>query len=209
MAGLLFGHVPQMAWHSSVALDQTDPTLWYLTRALAEAAYIALALSVMLGMLRAIARTSRERLSWIVDEVHAVVATLSGLLLAGHLVTLKLHTFYDFTLSNLLLPGDQPYRPLAVNLGVFALYTMTLVLASSWLRRKIPYTLWRGIHYLSFVAFLLVTAHGWLAGSDAGEIWQRGVYAGALSGVAFLTLMRFASRGSKPATAEQPVQRAL
>jgi sulfoxide reductase heme-binding subunit YedZ len=171
-----------------------SPLLWYLTRALAVSSYVALTLSVILGMLRSIARTARESLSWLVDELHQVVATLSGLLVAGHLITLKLDPFLPFSVTNLLLPLDEPYRPLAVVLGVFALYAMALALVSSWLRRSMPYRFWRALHYVSFVAFALVTAHGWLAGSDAGEPWMYGFYVGASVTVGFLVLMRLTTR---------------
>jgi predicted ferric reductase len=173
----------------------SDPTLWYLTRATAVAAYIALTASVYLGILRSIARTAGERLSWVADELHAVIATLAGLLVVGHLVSIKLDSFVSFSFANLLLPGNQPYQPvLGVNLGVFALYTMALLLLSSWLRRRIPYGLWRAIHYLSFVAFVLVTAHGLMIGSDAGEVWMRALYTGASCGLGFLLLMRLVTR---------------
>jgi methionine sulfoxide reductase heme-binding subunit len=171
-------------------MDVPSPTLWYVTRAMAVSAYVALTLSVALGMLRTIARNARERLSWVVDELHQFIATLAGVLIAGHLLTLMLDPFLPFSLFNLLVPLGEPYRPLAVNLGVFSLYGMVVLLFSSWLRRHIPYGAWRTLHYLSFATFALVTAHGLLAGSDSGEPWMRAVYGFAAASVAFLTLAR-------------------
>lgn len=182
----------------------SDPTLWYVTRATAVAAYITLTASVYLGILRSIARTAGERLSWVVDEFHAVIATLAGLMVVGHLVSIKLDSFVSFSVANLLLPVNQTYKPvLGVNIGVFALYTMALLLFSSWLRRRIPYGLWRSIHYLSFVAFALVTVHGLMVGSDAGEVWMRALYTGASCGVGFLLLMRLVTRKRAVAVAAQ------
>ncbi|HEX5440445.1 MAG TPA: hypothetical protein VFW76_06145, partial [Ktedonobacterales bacterium] len=86
------------------------------------------------------------------------------------------------------------YRPVAVNIGIFAFYVMALTLISSWLRRLIPYQLWRAIHYLSFLTFALVTIHGWLAGSDTNEPWLRALYVGGALAVAFLVLMRIFAR---------------
>ena len=188
----------------SVRAAQDGPVLWYLTRTTAVAAYVALTLSVILGMLRAIARTSGERLSWVVDELHTFIASLAGGLIAGHLLSLKFDTFIPFTVNNLFIPGDQPYRPLATNLGVFAFYTMTVVLVSSWFRALIPYRFWRFLHVFSFVAFGLVTAHGLLAGSDASEPWQRALYGMAVGAVGFLTLLRlFGGKKKKVALAEE------
>jgi len=203
MAGLtilpwmdIASHLPSLA--SAAA---TSPTLWYLTRTTAVAAYVALTFSVMLGLLRTIARSSAEHLSWAVDELHSFVATLAGLLVFGHLLTIKLDTFVIFSLRDLLVPGQGPYRPVAVNIGIFALYVMAFALLSSWIRRFIPYRFWRALHYLSFLAFALVTIHGWLAGSDTNGPGLRALYVGGAAAVTFLTVMRVFAR---PRVAKQP-----
>jgi hypothetical protein len=56
------------------------------------------------------------------------------------------------------------------------------------------------LHYLSFAAFVLVTAHGLLAGSDASEPWMRGIYAASAGAFAFVTLLRLFG-GSRKAAA--------
>jgi predicted ferric reductase len=173
-----------------VAAAAPSPTLWYVTRTMAVSSYIALTFSVVLGMVRSIARTSKEGISWVADELHQFVATLAGLLVVGHLVSLLLDPFLPFSWTNLLLPLDEPYRPTAVILGVFALYAMAVTLVSSWLRRRMPYAFWRSLHYLSFVAFVLVTLHGIQAGSDAQEPWMRAIYAFSAGAVGYLMLMR-------------------
>jgi predicted ferric reductase len=192
----MLAHLASVSPHAATvaALPAASRTLWYLTRTTAVAAYVTLTLSVMLGLLRTIARASSESISWMVDELHAFVATLAGLCVAGHLLTIRLDNYVIYTWHTLLIPGDGPYRPTAVNLGIFAFYLLVLLLLSSWLRRYIPYRTWRLVHYLSFVAFVLVTLHGWLAGSDAGEPWMRALYVGGAAGVGYLTLMRLFAR---------------
>lgn len=167
-----------------------SPTLWYVTRAMGVSAYVALTASVFLGMLRTISRNARERLSWVVDELHQFIATLAGLLVLGHLIALALDPFLPFSVTNLVLPIAEPYRPVAVALGVFSLYGMLLLLFSSWLRRHLPYGIWRGVHYVSFVTFVFVTLHGWQAGSDTGEPWMRAVYGFSAAAIGFLILAR-------------------
>ncbi len=195
MAGLTLAPLVSIPLHAHApAALAAGRTLWYLTRTTAVAAYVTLTLSVMLGLLRSIARASVEPVSWMVDELHAFIATLAGLCVAGHLLTIRLDDYVTYTWHSLLVPGNGPYRPTGVNLGIFAFYLLVLLLLSSWLRRYIPYRMWRLVHYLSFVAFVLVTLHGWLAGSDNGEPWMRAVYVGGAAGVAYLTLMRLFAR---------------
>jgi methionine sulfoxide reductase heme-binding subunit len=189
---------------SALAAAQTSPTMWYLTRATAVAAYILLTLSVVFGTLRSIARNTHESLSWTVDEIHQVSATLMVGMMLGHLITLNLDPFLPFTITNLLVPLNEPFNPQAVNIGVFAMYTIMLLALSSWLKRFIAYRAWRMIHYLSFVAFALVTLHGWLGGSDTGEPWMRAVYFGSAAAVIFLVLVRLVAglAQSSPSTAK-------
>jgi methionine sulfoxide reductase heme-binding subunit len=179
-----------------------DPTLWYLTRTAAVGAYVTLIVTVILGMLRTIARRSGEQLTWLVDEFHAFFAAITGILILAHLVTLYLDPFLPFALKDLLLPlPDQPYKPLAVNLGVCALYCMIALLLSSWARRRLAYGFWRNVHNLSFVALALVTLHGLLAGSDVDEPWMRALYGIVGGGIGFLILWRLLATIKKPISA--------
>ncbi len=193
--GLASAAAVQQTVHLLSGLVLADSaTLWYLTRAVSVAAYVALTFSVLLGMLHGVARNTGAHLSWMSDELHQTLATLFGVLMLLHMVTLYFHTFIPFTLANFLWIGSQPYRPFAVDLGVLAFYTALVILASTWIRRWIPYRFWRAIHSVSFATFVLVTLHGWLAGSDSGEPWMRAVYVGASCMVGFVALMRYLTR---------------
>ncbi|HEX8729535.1 MAG TPA: ferric reductase-like transmembrane domain-containing protein [Ktedonobacterales bacterium] len=183
-----------LATHVAASHAAASPLLWYLTRALAVGAYVSLTISVLFGALRSIARQLHERLSWMVDELHQFLALLAATLTLGHLLTLLLDPYLPFSLQNLLVPLSEPYRPFAVVLGVLALYTMVALLLTSWFRVFMPYTFWRALHYLSFVTFILVTAHGLLAGSDANELWMRAIYGGAVGAFAFVALVRLVGR---------------
>lgn len=175
---------------SAAAQLAVSPTLWYVTRATAIASYVTLSLSVAVGIIQSIGRVARERLPWAVDEIHQVLATLTGALIAGHLLALAFDPYLPFSVLNLIAPINEPYKPLGVTFGVLALYCMVALLLTSWLRRRTSHTFWRGVHYFSFVAFALVTAHGWVAGSDAKEPWMLALYVGACCAVVFLVLMR-------------------
>ena len=170
-----------------------NPFLWYVTRAAATSAYITLSLTVILGLFRSLARVSRLRDSralWLLDELHPYLAVLTLALVVFHLLSLVFDPLIPFSLLNLLLPFDQPYRPLAVDLGVLALYALAVVWLSSWVKRRIKYATWRALHYTSLVAFALVTFHGIFAGSDSATPWMWLVYLGASGVVTLLTLAR-------------------
>jgi hypothetical protein len=183
------------------AATTANPLLWYVTRAAAVSAYITLSATVVLGLVRSLARVGRVRVTWMLNEAHQVLALLTADFVTLHLLSLVFDPLIPFAPLNLLVPLGQPYRPLAVDLGVLALYGLAVVLVSSWLRRYISHARWRALHYTSFAVFLFVTLHGILAGSDAGQPWMRLVYVGAGGVVAALVLVRLL--GSSPDRPEQ------
>lgn len=174
----------------TVASGQPSPALWYVTRAAGIVAYILLAVTVALGIFRSLARELSVRVGWVLDELHQFIALLAGAFVILHLGTLVLDSYIRFSVVNLLLPLGQPYRPVATDLGVLGFYALAVVLVSSWLRRRMSYRLWRGLHYASFVTFFLVTLHGLLAGADASQPWMHGIYIGAAAAVVFLVVVR-------------------
>ena len=187
---------PRFARAASAALASADadPTLWYVTRAAAVSAYILLALSTHLGIVRSLGAQIGERASWVLDELHQFIALLAAAFVVLHLVSLLLDPFMAFTPANILLPLNQPYRQFATDVGVLGFYALSVVLVSSWLRRRISRRLWRGLHYLGFATFFLVTLHGALAGADSGQAWMRALYFGFGSSALFLVLMRLIMR---------------
>ncbi|HZC08002.1 MAG TPA: ferric reductase-like transmembrane domain-containing protein [Ktedonobacterales bacterium] len=161
---------------AAATASTANPFMWYATRAAAVSAYILLTLTVLMGLARSLARVARVRVSWLVEENHQILAVITAVFVALHLLTLLLDPLIPFSLINLVVPVGEPYNPIAVGAGVIALYGMVAVLLSSWLRRRMSYGVWRTLHYASFATFLLVTAHGIFAGSDTSEPWMILVY---------------------------------
>jgi methionine sulfoxide reductase heme-binding subunit len=168
----------------------SSPTLWYVTRTAAVAGYLALAVSVALGLMRTLARRTNERLSWAVDEAHQFLSILAVVLVGVHLVSLVFDDFQPFAWANLIFPVNEPYRPLATNIGVFAFYGLAAVSLSSWIKRSIPYNLWHLLHYLGIVTFGLVTVHGWMAGSDTNEPFMRAIYGASAGAITLIFALR-------------------
>ena len=172
----LSGATQATATAATTAASTANPFMWYATRAAAVSAYILLTLTVLMGLARSLARVAHIRVSWLVEENHQILATLTAVFIALHLLTLLLDPLIPFSFINLVVPMNEPYSPFAVGLGVIALYGMVAVLLSSWLRRRMSYGAWRTLHYASFITFLLVTVHGIFAGSDSSEAWMTLVY---------------------------------
>ena len=86
--------------------------------------------------------------------------------------------------------------PLAIGIGVLAGYLMLAVHLSFGLRKRIGTAMWRRIHYLSFVAFILVTIHAISVGTDRGTPWFASLYAGTSLIVSILLGVRIGASSS-------------
>src|SRR6266700_7813372 len=116
----------------------SSPFYWYLTRDLAIAAYFTLTLTVLFGLAISLARVTGERVMWHIQDLHYTFATLTVVLMAGHMITLFLDSYLPFSLANLLLPLNQPsaVNAFTVDRGVISFYGMLALLLSSWLKKR-------------------------------------------------------------------------
>jgi DMSO/TMAO reductase YedYZ heme-binding membrane subunit len=192
--GLALGILPLASLSSTIATATTNPFMWYVTRAAATSSYITLSLLVVLGLIRSMTRLSGRRIAWWLDESHQFLALLTAILMGIHLISLMFDAKIPFSLLNILTPFNEPYSEIPVAIGVFSMYGMVVVLASSWLRQRVGQQWWRMLHYLTFACFAGVTLHGMLAGSDSSQPWMIFIYVCSCIAVASLTLLRVFTR---------------
>jgi DMSO/TMAO reductase YedYZ heme-binding membrane subunit len=169
-----------------------SPGVWYFARSAGIVAYLLLSSSVLLGVLMA----GRARFTWpkfAVEEVHRFLAILTGVFIVLHGGSLLLDRVVPISLAQELVPFTSPYRPFAVGLGICAMELMVAVGVTNALRRRMPYRLWRTLHYLTLPAWLLASLHGVLAGTDARDPWFAALAAGAFAAVVMAAFARFSA----------------
>jgi hypothetical protein len=177
-----------------------SPTSWYVARSAGIVAYLLLSTSVVLGVLMA----GRQNLRWpkfAVQEIHRYLAILTGVFVVLHGVALLLDRVVPFSLTQALVPFSTSYRPFAVGLGVTAAELMAAVGITNHFRTRLPYKLWRRVHYLTILVWLGATAHGVLAGTDRQDAWFLGLVTLAACAVTLAFLVRFSGAAELPAIA--------
>lgn len=117
-------------------------------------------------------------------RTHRFVALLTGAFVLLHVYTLLLDRYVHTSVVAVLVPGASAYRPFRVALGTVALELLAAVGVSNLLRKRIGYTRWRRIHYLTLVVWAAATVHGIGSGTDAGAGWLRVLYVCAVGSVA-------------------------
>src|SRR5579862_5798358 len=131
---------------------------WYVARSAGIVAYLLLSTSVVVGVLM----SARAKLSWprfAVEEVHRFLAILTGVFLALHGIALLADRVVPISIVQLVIPFQTAYRPLGVGLGVTSALLLLAVALSNLIRKRLPYRLWRRIHYVTIAVWLTATAH--------------------------------------------------
>jgi sulfoxide reductase heme-binding subunit YedZ len=190
--GIVVGGTLPGAIDGVIAAWRVNPSSlpWLFERLFAWLAYLAMAGSVVYGLLLSTKLLDALAHRPVSFALHQDLAAI-GVGLAGiHGMLLGLDHSVPFSLAQILVPGLAPHAPLAVAFGQVAMYLALIVLASFYVRRRIGQRAWRTLHYLTFLAFLGATVHGIGAGTDTGAGWAQWIYLGASTVVWFLLVYR-------------------
>jgi DMSO/TMAO reductase YedYZ heme-binding membrane subunit len=167
-----------------------EHSMWYLSRASGMIAWIVLGITCLWGILL-ITRMLKpaDRPAWLLD-LHRYLGVLSLVTVGAHMAALVGDNWVYFGWRELFVPQASVWRTAAVTWGVLAFYLLMLIQLSSWVMKWLPRKLWHAIHLLSYVLFVMVTVHGFMAGSDSTNIV---FFAVACGGIAIL-LFAFVAR---------------
>lgn len=167
----------------------TSHLAWYVARATGVVAWALVTTSVVWGLLVSTRSwAKRPGRGWVLD-LHRFLGALSVVFTGVHAVALVADSYVHFGVADVLVPFASAWRTAAVAYGVVALYLLAAVQATSWLQRRVPRRVWRGVHLLSFPLWVLATAHLFAAGADAGSPAMR--YAAVAASATVLGLVAF------------------
>jgi sulfoxide reductase heme-binding subunit YedZ len=150
----------------------TAPAVWYLMRASGIVALLLLTLSLSLG----IATSNRWRLrgsaQYVTTTIHRNASLFAVAFLGVHIFTALIDGDAAVSLASALLPIGPG---LWLALGALAFDLVAAIVVTSLIRTRLPYRLWRAIHWAAYASWPFAIWHGIGMGSDAGTWWLRGV----------------------------------
>jgi DMSO/TMAO reductase YedYZ heme-binding membrane subunit len=170
--------------------DESERLPWYITRVTALLAYLALAGSVIYGLLLSTKLLDRITHRTVSFTLHQDLASIGLALALVHAAVLMIDRSVPYSPAELVVPFSGPYRPLWVGIGQLTLGISIVVLFSFYVRKRIGQKSWRRLHYLSFLAFVGATAHGLMAGTDTAAAWVSAGYVLMTAIVVFLFTYR-------------------
>lgn len=142
---------------------------WYVARGAGITAWLLLTASIMFGIvLTAGLFPKHRRPAWLLD-LHRALGGLTVCFVAIHIGALIADNFVHFDVIDVIVPFASSWKTWQVALGVFALWGLVAVEATSLAMKRLPRSTWRAIHLTSYVVFVLTSLHGTFAGTDASN----------------------------------------
>jgi sulfoxide reductase heme-binding subunit YedZ len=155
-------------------------SLWYLARGAGLIAVLMLSISTALGAWTSGRRPGGEgevqARRFTLQRIHLAAAFTGLLLLVVHVLAIVLDSASGVWAGAAIIPMTSAYRPVAISLGVLAMYALVLVATIGAARGRMAASplaarAWRMTHAVAYGAWALAVAHGIFAGSDATSRW--------------------------------------
>jgi methionine sulfoxide reductase heme-binding subunit len=182
-----------------------DYPWWLASRSAGIVAFGLLSLSVVFGLVMA-TKLAPVRSRAGLRVAHERIALLSLGAVAAHGLLLLGDPWLRPGVTGLLVPFSMRYRPLFTGIGLTAAYLAAGLSLSYYARRRIGPRRWRNAHRLIPIAWALAAIHMLGAGSDAGTVWLKALFALALASIVVLLAYRIvAGRPKANARAPRPV----
>jgi DMSO/TMAO reductase YedYZ heme-binding membrane subunit len=171
---------------------------WYLTRGMGVGALILLTLSVALGVVTSIRWRSDRWPRFITSGLHRNLTLLAIAFVGVHVLATVADGYTPIGLRDAVIPFISPYRPIWLGLGAIAFDLLIALVATSLLREKIGYRMWRYVHWLAYVSWPIALVHALGTGTDARLGWMRSTGIVCIAVVALAVVARAAAAADAP-----------
>jgi DMSO/TMAO reductase YedYZ heme-binding membrane subunit len=178
-------------------------TVWNFIRLSGLLAYLLLTISVICGIVSSLPILKKKKGDLL--ALHQMSGWVGFLSILFHLIFIWQDNYVDYTISEILLPFADNEYPFASGIGVIAFYLFFLVVFSSdFMLKRLGKARWKWIHFSVFPAWVLMTLHGILIGTDSTETWVKLLYAASISLVIlFLAVRLLTPRNKRQETVRQ------
>lgn len=176
---------------ASSLIGELGKGYWDLSRASGVMAYLLFWASIMLGLLM----SNKFARAWpggpTAFALHEFMCLLGLGFAAFHALILLADEYINFNIGQIIMPfATSGTEVFWVGLGQIGFYLLLVIVCSFYVRRWIGTQVWRWLHFATFIAYMLITVHGLIIGSDSKTPLMLGVYALTNVAVWFLTIYR-------------------
>ncbi|GIM46612.1 hypothetical protein DNHGIG_21610 [Collibacillus ludicampi] len=162
---------------------------WNLTRAAGMTSYVLLSLSVMTGLYGQ-TRKKYGQHPGIYPLLHASLANWAMYMAMFHAAILFFDRYVNFYWKDIFVPFATTYKTIPMAIGIIALYLLIGTIVTTEIRQMIGIKIWRKLHILSPVVYVLATLHGLWIGTDSQSKGAIDMYLISVLSVSLLLFLR-------------------
>jgi sulfoxide reductase heme-binding subunit YedZ len=146
-----------------------ESTYWYITRASGFVSLSLFTIAFALGLLTAGRVSSPRWPRFVTETLHRNISlTAIGFILV-HVGAILLDTFVAISPVDAVVPFVSSYFPFWTGLGAVAFDVIIVLILTSLLRTRLPYRVWRFVHWIAYLGWPIVLAHTIGIGTD--RLW--------------------------------------
>lgn len=162
------GSYALLTWGETVSqlLTATDKHFWYLSRASGVIAYTLFWLAVVFGLLLS-TRLGKHFNMARVFALHQYLSLIAVAFAAFHAGILLADNFLNLNLWQILLPFGFQTERVGVALGQLGFWLLFICAFSFYIKKYIGQSVWRWLHFLTFMAYMFISIHVFMVGSDS------------------------------------------
>ena len=178
-------------WGETVSqlLTATDKHFWYLSRASGVIAYTLFWLAVVFGLLLS-TRLGKHFNAARVFALHQYLSLIAVGFAAFHAGILLADNFLNLNLWQILMPFGFQTERVGVALGQLGFWLLFICAFSFYIKKYIGQSAWRWLHFLTFMAYMFISIHVFMVGSDSRALPLLVLYAGSQTLVFLLMTYR-------------------
>ena len=185
------GSYALLTWGETVSqlLTTTDKHFWYLSRASGVIAYTLFWLAVVFGLLLS-TRLGKHFNAARVFALHQYLSLIAVGFAAFHAGILLADNFLNLNLWQILLPFGFQTERVGVALGQLGFWLLFICAFSFYIKKYIGQSAWRWLHFSTFMAYMFISIHVFMVGSDSRALPLLVFYAGSQTLVFLLMTYR-------------------
>ena len=185
------GSYALLTWGETVSqlLTATNKHFWYLSRASGVIAYTLFWLAVVFGLLLSTLLGKHFNMAR-VFALHQYLSLIAVGFAAFHAGILLADNFLNLNLWQILLPFGFQTERVGVALGQLGFWLLFICAFSFYIKKYIGQSAWRWLHFLTFMAYMFISIHVFMVGSDSRALPLLVFYAGSQTLVFLLMTYR-------------------
>ncbi|SUD90558.1 ferric reductase-like protein [Psychrobacter phenylpyruvicus] len=150
-------------------LAQTDKNAWYLSRASGFIAYTLFWFTMVFGLLlgtRLSSQLGRYFTASRLFELHQFTSLVAIGFAGFHALILLADGYLNLSIGQVLTPFGFETDTVGVGLGQLGFWLLFICAMSFYVKSYLGQSVWRLLHFLTFMAYMLISIHLFVVGSD-------------------------------------------